>query len=239
MLPPIPTVRKLVRLSIEYNPDKLPDPSQWDWSLLLAQSSVIGINVLPPEGPSAADVVNPELTPQELSALLFSEGSPISPERFDHPIDRVLVVSYDLGLRLSAQDPHKKVFHIEFFPGLTPPRAEVWSQRAWQESLTRAYRIGRARREADPVAQMYDQFNSLCSELQVHLKRTAPSIKFGELRHFAEMMVRTPELDSIFEILQITPDQITRIKKVRELYQAAANSESNGPATNSNTDPAA
>lgn len=242
MLPVIPTQRRIIRLSIEYNPDKLPIPESWDWDVLLGQHDVLAVNVLPPEAPSIADAVNPELTAKELASIIWSEGSAISPERFDYPIQHVLVLPYDLGLRLSGQDPNRDHFHFEFFPGLIPPRCEVWSKRAWMMSTTRQYRIGRARRESDPVAQMYDRFNQLKTELQIHLKKVSSGIKLTELGNFAEMLIKAETLDNLHEVLQIPSSLMQHIKEVRALYQAAVNAEKaneNGPANTQDSNPAA
>lgn len=224
MLPQIPSVRRIVKLSIEYNPDQLPPPAEWDWDLLLANHSVLAIQQLPLDPPSAADIVNPELSAKELCTLLFPDdlSSPLSKEPFDYPIHRILVVPYSLGLRLAAQDPHREHFHFEFFPGIKPPRAEIWSRRAWLESTTRRYKAGKLRRETNSNEILLARYNQLRAEILMHLKKLSTSIKLSELGDTAEMFIKSDAMDGLFEVLQVPTALQQQIQEVRRLFQAAA-----------------
>jgi hypothetical protein len=119
-------------------------PLYWDWVLFVNQQNV---NIEPLKALDRDDleklVLSLEtISPADLSRLMFGDSkhwhqSPLSVHTSDSPIQRIKILSPELGRFIAELDPNEEFFHVEFF-GTT--HSEVWSALAWRESLTRRLR---------------------------------------------------------------------------------------------------
>lgn len=186
-------------LTISYDPEKFfSSPEYWDWSSLVGLSNtqlvVNSVHVKPVDGA--------EFTTEVLASLMwgsqeFSLRTPRSVDLRDHPIERVKCLPHNIGKLLAEADPEGNQFHIEWYP--SEGVAEVWSKRAWENSLTK--RLKHVTGNDSDVARR----NRLRSELRFHFAKTAKCgseqaekladliINFGDANDFLLDTFQAPE----------------------------------------------
>jgi len=199
---------KSIILSITYEEGKFStSPEYWDWSYLISLPNttltVDQVRLKPAE--------DQELNARTIFELMYGEGDGLKPESVhvrDHPIDRVKVVPFNLGKILSTLDPESQFFHIEFFPQRNV--AEIWSRRAWNDSLTRRLRL--VKTDDSLVAQR----NSLHSEIRFFIARKS---RCGSERadKLAELIISFDSThDYLLQVLDAPVELIAALDKYRK-----------------------
>ena len=218
MLPEIPSSTSDVTLRITYSPERQRDPKFWEWDALLASNGVLAVSLLQQDTAEQIESISPELSARELAELLYPNNllDPISPHPRDQPLYRVRVIPYILGKRLAEFDPAREFFHIEFFPGTKPPRAELWSRLAWDQSLTRRLRISAYANEHDPTQIFQQRYAVLVKRIASFVCSVTPT-PASKAEQAAENFIRTTTYDEFLTLLKPPADFLNEIQRVRAM----------------------
>lgn len=241
-MPSIPAQTAVVTLSITYDPVRLHPPGVWDWPELLSMHGLLsvtkstGSSVGAGNSSSNSTANEPALSLTDISALVFPPGldSPLSPHPSDNPLFRVRVLPYDLGVRLANLDPNREHFHFEFFPHLNPPRVELWSARAWAESLTRRLRACSSTSTQTPEKGFHARYAALVVTLRNFIARLA---RLGHEKSVdaAEQFIKNPALDDVLVVMQAPAEIRNEIHAVRELAADLARTGNSSSSSSSNS----
>lgn len=216
----MPAITRTITLQISYNPETRNALEHWPWDEIISGHGIHFARLYFGPTGNNLEIINAELTARELSDLLFPDfgPTPLSQHPRDNPVYRVRVLSYELGMRIAGLDPGREFFHFEFMPNTLPPRVELWSQRAWRDSLSRQLRIGKHNREHDPEVKFLDRYNRLLDELSLYLKRLSHQVSLAKARESAEGFIKSPSYDDLLPILQVPADMQKEIREVRQLF---------------------
>jgi len=207
-----------VTLRVSFDDERLPThPYYWDWTLLINQQGASADVV------KTQDKANPEQQPltletlevKHLHALLFvapecEQARPQSIHRNDSPIERVKVVPHDLGKFIAELDPNEQYFHVEFWA----PHAEIWSARAWRDSLTRLLRHKSTAAENDDQVSLKQ---TVLNEL-IQLIARVTRVSYDRAEKSAQAIIHFGEqYDVMLDLLQVSPDLKVRLLRLRKL----------------------
>lgn len=156
-------IRKaILQLQVQFDDAQISHPYRWDWTAFVntqgVYCEVLKCKTFDVAAPSALSIESLDI--KHLHALVF--GTPNTSARSihptDNPVERVRVVSYDLGRMIAEADPSAEYFHVELFP---PNSADLWSAWAWQQSTTRRLRHLSATVNSDLPTLRQHVFNEL------------------------------------------------------------------------------
>lgn len=159
------------------------------------------------------------LSPDVLLGLLteFEDLLSIKPliHESDYPINRVRVIPVELGVAIKQADPDERYFHVELYYN-PPAHADLWTAKAWQESLTKRLRNVKDGDVLQPVQSL--RINEI--QIAVNL-RASYGLASEHARHAAEMLLRGDEetRDEIVRLLNISDIVVQQINRVRELLE--------------------
>lgn len=201
-----------IEISIDFDDDNVPQhPSYWDWTTLINQQGITATVVRAEEQP----VEQPEiqmLGAAEIFSILYGADHLEEPTRSIHPLDRpiqrVHVLPHSVGAYLAELDPNEKYFHVELRP---PKFAELWSARAWKDSLTRRLRHMPTQYDNSHVALR----QAVLSEL-ITIIAKASHKPFVACQQTAAAILAYPEqYDVMLDLLQLSPELRSKLKQLQ------------------------
>lgn len=191
-------------------------PYHWDWSLMVnIQGVYVDAIKSHDHAPTPEQPVTLEtLSPAHLFLLIYDAANAITvPPRSihpnDHPIERVLVIPHNLGKFLAELDPTESLFHVEFWA----PYAEVWSARAWRESITRRLRHKPNAAQDDLVTLKQYVLGQL-----IHAIGRVAKCSHDRAEQTAQALIHFgDQYDAMLDLINIAPELKAKLLKLRAL----------------------
>lgn len=221
-----------IMLTFAYDPKHFQQsPERWDWMEIIGLSPLY-FSILATR-PAAAPVPTnlADMNAQLLHALMYTHESwsvltPRLVHPADHPIERIKVVPHSIGCLIRDADPSGVYFHVELDP---PHRAEIWSARAWRESITRRIRHAPEHTDVSFVTRRRRLHNELLYAIAHKTRR-----KYDDCSNIADLILDYDEdYDAILSLLDLSDDLQLKLSAYRKerLAQQAATSSQSDPAT--------
>lgn len=146
-------------------------------------------------------------------------------------VHRIRIVPLNLGQILAELDKDGQFFHIEFYP--QKHKAEIWSARSWNESVTKYLKQRAEFRASDPASILADRLPALERELAAHLQ-----MRFRTTREAAVSCAKGMihyGLDPDFAKLLVLEQRFMRaLEEVQKLMKASQENDNLGPSNTSN-----
>lgn len=204
-----------ITLTFSYDPRHFQqDPTRWDWMDLIGLSplyfSILAIRPAVAPSPSNLNEINTQL----LHALMYTHESwgvltPRLVHPADHPIERIKVVPHNIGCMIRDSDPTGVYFHVELDP---PHRAEIWSARAWRESITRRIRHAPEHTDNTFVTRRRRLHSDMLYAIAHKTRR-----KYDECSNIADLILDYGEdYDAILSLLDLSSELQTRLAEYRK-----------------------